>query len=298
MLSWKEMTILNETDFLLTKNLSKQSFGKISRLAYTKKFYRLLFFGEEKDFEQKIINFSWQSIYKKNFLLRIHNNKKFDEAKLAGIIWKSLKYPKVEVHNPETKIVAVFFGKQFFCMQELWKNTQKFQSRKPHNRPEQHPSSLDPRLARCMVNLADSKNIVDPFCGAGGILIESALMGLNTKGSDFDKVMVNRARINLEFFGIKTVQIEQKDALKVNLGKSFAIVTDFPYGKNTKVDNLEGLLYKFLKKTACKRIVIGLNDQIPYKKIIKKTRWRIKKEFSVYIHKSMTKKILVLELNK
>lgn len=283
---------------LFIRKIRKKSFQNINRLAYTKRFFKVLLQGKEKDFLHLMNTFKWEKIYKKDFLVRIYNNKsnnkKYSEKEIAGIIWKSLKTPKVNLHNPETKIAVIFKNKWFFCCKELWENHENFEARKPKNRPENHPSSLDPRLARAMVNLAGSRKIVDPFCGSGGILIESLLSGLKTRGYDIDKIMVNRAKMNLDYFGIKNISVEQKDALKARINITDAVVTDFPYGKNTKVQSLEVLLKEFLKKTTCKKIIIGLNNKIPYKKIINKTKWKIKNEFPIYIHKSMTKIIIML----
>ncbi len=285
-------------NFLFAEKIGGKIIEKASRLAFTRKVFKLLFDGSKKDLEKLMKNFSWKKIYRSSFALRVYNSPEWQEKDLAGFIWRAVKNPKVVLEDPFTMIAVVFFGKRFFCFQELWKNSQNFEARKPQNRPEQHPSSLDPRLARAMVNLASSSNIIDPFCGAGGILIESALMGLKTKGSDFDRVMINRAKLNMAHFGIKDVKLEQKDALAARIGKSFAIVTDFPYGKNTKVSDAGSLLKRFLekaKKQGVNKIVIGLNNSMPYNRIIKNAGWKTRKEFSIYIHKSLTKRIVVLE---
>ena len=52
-----------------------------------------------------------------------------------------------------------------------------------NKRPFFRPVSLEPRLARAAVNIAagvDEGYVVDPMCGTGGILIESALTGRPT----------------------------------------------------------------------------------------------------------------------
>jgi len=53
-----------------------------------------------------------------------------------------------------------------------------------------HPSMLEPRLCRAMVNLAKVKEgdtVVDPFCGTGGILIEAQEFKIRTLGYDILK---------------------------------------------------------------------------------------------------------------
>jgi tRNA (guanine10-N2)-dimethyltransferase len=49
-----------------------------------------------------------------------------------------------------------------------------------------------------MINLASAKNeVLDPFCGAGGILEEVKLLGFNYVGVDISWKMINLARINM-----------------------------------------------------------------------------------------------------
>ena len=60
-----------------------------------------------------------------------------------------------------------------------------FNKRKPQHRPFFKPTSMHPKIARLLVNLAHVKagnTVLDPFCGTGGILIEAALMKMKVSG--------------------------------------------------------------------------------------------------------------------
>lgn len=174
-------------------------------------------------------------------------------------------------------------------------------ARRSHLLPAGHPTSLHPKLARALVNLtgaAEGEVILDPFCGSGGLLIEAGLMGMKIIGYDIDEIMLRRARINFDFFKIKGFELERKDATTITEHFDF-IVTDLPYGKSSKVSekDLESLYLKFFKvleKIKPKRAVVGLPDFVDYKKLLKETNLKIKKEFSWYLHKSLTKKIIVI----
>jgi len=176
-----------------------------------------------------------------------------------------------------------------------------FLSRRAHLLPAGHPTSLHPKLARAMVNLTGCKTggfLLDPFCGAGGILIEAGLIGCKVVGFDIDSVMLKRAKINLAYVGIDDYKLEQKNATTLSKHYDY-IVTDLPYGRNSKLSekDLEKLYLKFfkvLKKIKPKKAIVGLPDFIDYSKLIKKTKLKIKKEFDWYLHKSLTKKILIL----
>jgi tRNA G10 N-methylase Trm11 len=68
-------------------------------------------------------------------------------------------------------------------------------------RPSQRPMySIPPRLAKIMINLSrtkESRNLLDPFCGIGGILQEAAIMGLEPRGIDIDGKCIPQAIRNL-----------------------------------------------------------------------------------------------------
>jgi tRNA (guanine10-N2)-dimethyltransferase len=294
------------------KNKTRLNINMISRLAYTNSAYELLFAVKTKDKEElieKMDRFGWQKYYKKDFSLKITNltgkKNKFNLPDLADIIWKRLKDPKANLKDPKTVFEIIITDKVYVC-RLIWQNPKGYNERKPHMRPMLYPVSLSPKLARACINMAGIDNadpenktiIMDPFLGTGGFLIEAGIMGFNTEGIDIDKVMIKRTKANLDYYNIKNYIIRKGDALKLNKPYDY-IVTDLPYGKNTKSIQYHELYIGFLKtleKILKKRAVIIFPDFIDYKKMIQKAKGlAIKKEFDYYIHKSMTKKIVVIE---
>ncbi len=72
---------------------------------------------------------------------------------------------------------------------------------KPH-RPRRR-GLLPPKLARQMVNLAThagAARLLDPFCGAGAVLIEGMLLGFQVAGSDLREEALEQSRENLDWF--------------------------------------------------------------------------------------------------
>jgi tRNA (guanine10-N2)-dimethyltransferase len=273
------------------------------RLAYTNSIYKLLFSASEKRLIKKLEKYAWQRIYKKDFSLRIHNftDKKlvYSEAELAGYVWRKIRNPKVNLTNPTTQITLFFTNKKSFCSLSLKNIRKSFSRRKPHLRPGFAPTSLSPKLARCLINLAGIKKgaVVDPFCGTGGVLIEAGLIGLKPVGYDIDEAALSKCRRNLKFYGIRKYQLKKADATKINQKINY-LVTDLPYGRNTKVEgslvNLYMSFLKALKKSLNESAVVVFPDFVNYKELIKKAKLEVKKEFSYYIHKSLTKKIVML----
>lgn len=273
------------------------------RLGYTKKIFRLLFSCKSKNAVENLKKYNWNKIYKKDFCLRIEGDSKYTEKELAEYVWNGLKNPKVKLDNPRTAVFVFFIGGKCYCCLLENELKQDFDNRKAHKRPELHPSSMHPRLARVLVNLTGilKGEIVDPFCGSGGILIEAGLMGLRGVGYDIDQIMLTRAKINLEYYSVKNFKLVKKDALKLKRKINY-IVTDLPYGKNTKKTEL-GLLYSGflinLRKVLSKRAVVVFPvfpvRNINYSKLIQDGGLKIVSKYEIYIHKSMSKRIFVIE---
>lgn len=264
------------------------------RLAYTKRTYKLLFETDEKGLVEAVNSFDFNKIYKESFRLRLINNKDFDVEALANMIWQNLKKPAANMRDARTKIDVIISDKVFCCLL-IGEQQDRFEDRKAHLRPYNHPTSLHPRLARCLINLANSDNIIDPFCGSGGIMIEAGLINLKITGYDTDKIMLKRAKENLDFFEIKDYALENHNALKID--RDFdAVVTDLPYGKNSKVSNMEKTFLEFLEHSYhfVDKMIVVFPDFINAKNIIQKTDWEIKNSFSYFVHKTLTKEIFVL----
>jgi len=183
---------------------------------------------------------------------------------------------------------------------EVWRVTQgRFNEREPMKKPKFHPAMLKPKLARTLINLSDAKKtLLDPFCGTGSILIESAVIGLRPTGSDIDNKQVWYSMKNLEHYGLKA-NLKEMDATNLTYRKKFdALVTDPPYGRSSTLAGKKTKeIYEGFLKSALNvlrpngRIVLmypkGLSFSIP--KQLKKL-----KAFDWYVHRSLTRRILVL----
>ena len=174
----------------------------------------------------------------------------------------------------------------------------RFEQRRAHLLPAPHPAMTHPRVARAMVNLSNaSHEILDPFCGGGGILIEAGLCGLHAVGADIDPRMIGRARTNLQHFGIRDYELRVQDATTFS-GSAEAIVTDLPYGMNTAVtDELEKLYLAFLmnvKRNRVQKVVVGFPDFVDYAVLVREAGLHIKNEFTYYLHRKLSKKITVI----
>lgn len=274
------------------------------RLAFTHGVFGVLFACNMNDLIEDINLFDFQKFYRENFRVKILNltNKEieFDEKQIGSLAYRKLENPKVELSNPKTQFFFIFVDDKVVCCTLIKKIEKSFLERKPHLKPELHPTSLSPKLAKALLNLSGIKKgvLLDPFCGSGGILVEAGLMGLKPIGFDIDKIMLKRAKINLEYYGVKGYELKLQDATKLDRKYGF-IVSELPFGKNSRLSmrNLQLLYLNFLKtlaKTLEKKAVLVFPDFVDVRGLLKDTKLKIEKEFDYYIHKSMTKKILVL----
>tara|TARA_Y100000034_G_C6908495_1_gene422374 strand:+ start:3669 stop:4433 length:765 start_codon:yes stop_codon:yes gene_type:complete len=199
-------------------------------------------------------------------------------------------------------------------IKQFWKNDIKlwevqggrFKDREPTQRPAFHPTGMKPKLARILVNLTGAKRqVLDPFCGTGAILIEAGTNGLKVIGSDYDSRMIQRTKTNLKHFKIKPTRLEKIDATK--LSEHFkknsveAIVCDPPYGQSSSTSdkNIRTLYktflaeaYKILKSKG--RVVVIVPSKISIRNLAPKKFKKLGK-FDWYVHRSLTRQILILE---
>ncbi len=283
-------------------------------LAFTRAIHEVLARGENTAPEELLARLDYGSI-EPPFRVRASGDASgLDEKALAGVVWRGLeaagRKPSVDLKGPKTDIHVIVKKMKnvndennddndaVFITKSLFTNPERFSERRSHLRPANHPTSLAPKLARAMLNLAGpAETILDPFCGSGGILLEGCLAGREMTGTDLDERQIRRAEENLAHYGCAAT-LSVADARKCgSLGRFDAIVTDLPYGKNSKLDGEKETFERFFSaasKTA-KTMVVAADEKQAIEKLIP-AQWAIIHSFSWYLHRSLTKRILVLAL--
>ncbi|MFB6158397.1 MAG: methyltransferase domain-containing protein [Candidatus Nanohalobium sp.] len=219
-----------------------------------------------------------------------------DTEKIEEELGEKLSSPEnqVDLENPETEILAYTQGERLVAgktVQDIDRGL--FKKRKNQERPFSSPVSLDPVLARILVNLTGirpGEKILDPFCGTGGILIEAGLCGVEVYGLDLQEKMVKGTQKNLEEYGILRHDIRKGKISKVEevFDTEFdAVVTDLPYGKasHKKGNPAEEFIKKTEKLTDGKTVFMSNQEQIK----------DLKPEFEIYVHKNLTRYIYRFE---
>jgi len=263
-----------------------------------------MYVTDRKNLEASLASYPWINYYEKNFCLRITSEEHYDERYYAGFVWKSLERqtrPKVELDNP-LLLIELFIDKDKTTVTRLtYQNFETFESRKAHLRPVLHPTAMHPKMARALINILNpgrKEHVIDPFCGACGILTEAGLLGLRFEGYDIDKKILDDARKNMEYYDIRQehYSLSVKDSTNIKGLKN--IVTDLPYGKSSKKSHELVELYSRFLKNLSGRAVIVMPSFMPYKALLDT---HLPKSLTIthiidhYVHKSLTRKIIVID---
>jgi tRNA (guanine10-N2)-dimethyltransferase len=228
------------------------------------------------------------------------------ERKLGKIILEKAKSAKVRLKTPEHTFFGVLTEKRFIFGLKIGETqTKPFNARRPRKRPFFQPSAMSAKLARCMVNLTKAKEgdlVFDPFCGTATFLIEAGLIGCRVIGCDVKKHMVTGSLRNLRHYEVKPEAIVVADAEHSPITKTDCIVTDPPYGRtaSTLGKSTEQIVKKVLPEfrnllKSKGHICIAAPKSIAVGKIAEQSGFKHLESHYVYVHRSLTREIAVLE---
>lgn len=279
---------------------------EFSRLAFSHEFYPVWKVTDIKKLDSVLLELGIKKA--KSFCVRCtgfsHNPN--EEKRVGEVIFENLRVP-VDLRKPDVTVYVLKIGSKAVVSTEKIA-TDDFRKRNQNERPFHRPVALMPKMARLFVNLARLKTgdcVLDPFCGAGSILIEAAEMGIKPIGRDLDWKMIRGCKKNLEFYGLKA-DVAKGDATKIELktekGKPMivdAIATDPPYARASKVfsEDLIGTYRDFIK-SAFKALKPGgylvaatpTTSKFPYQK----SGFKLSGTYDIYVHASLTRRIYVL----
>lgn len=230
----------------------------------------------------------------KTFVCRIINlsSNQFNvqelESSMGDMISKFSK-AKVKFDNPDIIVYLIFTDKENF-----FGFSKKIKIKGRPKKVKNHPNELDWRLTRTMLNLIglkEGQTVCDPFCGTGTTLLEAELMRIKGVGIDFNEEMCKISKGNIKTNGYKSKIIQDDFHKLTEIANEFqGIVTDLPYGRNSKTTkDPKNLLKEFLsiipKK---KRFVIMFKKELGEGLNLKGF-----KKYEIYRHKSLTRTVLI-----
>ena len=210
---------------------------------------------------------------------------------------------KVDLKSPNKLLLGVLSEGCFLLGLYIGSSIRRaLRARLPRFRPFFTPSSMNPYLARAMVNLARASRhhiLLDPFCGAGSILIEAALIGCQVVGCDLDWNVLLGAKRNLKYYGVPS-ELVLADARDPFLSHADRVVTDPPYGRasSTKGSPPDVLIRDFLSSAVSFLrkdgwLCIASPSVISIEDVMASHGLRIVEIYYIRVHKSLTRKIIV-----
>lgn len=186
------------------------------------------FLGPGEAFKVEVVN------------MNLHHSQPVDtrflEAKIGRAILDEVPKACVDLSRDSRTFYGAATSKSFFLGLSLGAEEKGFGARRLHSRPFFHPSAMQPKLARCMVNLSRARPggvFLDAFCGTGSQLVEAASVGCTVLGSDIDPRMVRGAAQNLHFSCAGEHHLCVADARSVPFKSFDSCASDPPYGKGS-----------------------------------------------------------------
>jgi tRNA (guanine10-N2)-dimethyltransferase len=227
------------------------------------------------------------------------------ERDIGGALKERSHGVQVDLDHPDVTFLCVVSSRGLMLGRVAHSRTPgMIASRRPRKRPVFHPSTMQPKLARCVVNLSrppEGATLLDPFCGVGGILLEAAAIGCRAIGADADARMIRGARTNLAHYGAEPFGLIVADATRVPIRAVGSIVTDPPYGReaSTRGRRLHGLMREFLPKahsvlTDNGHLCICCPSSLRVMSIAERAGFKLVESHLLYVHRSLTRRILVL----
>jgi tRNA (guanine10-N2)-dimethyltransferase len=228
------------------------------------------------------------------------------ERDVGAVVKESVPRLNVKLKEPDLTFVCILDGSRFlFGLSGYKKPSGLMAPRRPRKRPVFHPSTMPPKIARCMVNLARATPgalLADPFCGVGGILIEASVVGCRVVGMDASMRALRGARRNVRYFNLNHEGFLKGDARHLPLHEIGAIATDPPYGRDSSTmgAGVRGLARGFLSgaKDSLKKgahICISAPKEVELETYAKDAGFIMRERHYVRIHRSLTRQFVVLQ---
>jgi tRNA (guanine10-N2)-dimethyltransferase len=228
------------------------------------------------------------------------------ERDVGSMVKETASQLKVDLTNPDVTFVCLLNADSFILgLSRFAKPSGLIAPRLPRRRPIFHPSTMPPKIARCMVNLArpqPNATFVDPFSGVGGIALEAAMIGCNVIALDANLRMVRGVRKNLRHFGLNPFGLIKSDARHIPLLGVDAIATDPPYGRGSSTMGVKmtHLIEEFLSVVgdvlkAGSHVCISAPDQVRIEDYAQQAGLTVREKHLARVHRSLTRQFVVLK---
>lgn len=228
------------------------------------------------------------------------------EREVGACLLRNVRDLRVRLDNP-THRLRVVCGEGFSLMGLVLgqRKHKEFYNRRASRRPFFLPTALQPKLARCMVNMARASHgdsLLDPFAGTGSLLMEARLLGVRAVGLELKHWICRGALRNLRHYLRDYDPPVAADARRAPLrGGWDAIATDPPYGRSSTtlglsparlLDEFLPMAYGLLRAGGC--MCITVPSEIDLEGAAARSMYELVERHTIFFHDRLTKKLLVL----
>ncbi|RLE65246.1 MAG: hypothetical protein DRN53_00075 [Thermoprotei archaeon] len=253
-------------------------------------------------------------IHNRSFAVRVLRIREYSKdlstvqlEKKIGAFLKERFKAKVDLKSPNVLLQGILTSDIFLLgILMITSRRRDIIRRGSKYKPFTHPSALDPRIARAMVNMAriyERGVLLDPFSGTGTVVVESAVIGIESIGIDIDRRMIYGSLKNVvEFKAYDKCSLILADATKLPLRENSinAIVTDPPYGRSASTYGyepsklIENLLYSSVRVLKKGGIIVLMHPK-EYFRQVRRTPLRVLEKHVIEVHSGLTRVISILK---
>ncbi|RJS76620.1 methyltransferase domain-containing protein [Candidatus Bathyarchaeota archaeon] len=231
------------------------------------------------------------------------------ERRIGEIIYENVEGSKVDLKAPRKNFFGILTdGRFIFGLKKVQIKAGKFVERGSKEKVFTHSAEMPPKIARCMVNLAQAKPgdlMLDPFCGTGSFLVEAGLIGCRVLGFDVLRSMVEGSLRNLARYEVKLEGLAVADTRHLPLPEKSVdcVATDPPYGTSSTTLGLSrkdvfetflATISRYIKPG--RRICLAAPKTVGVKEIGERIGFKHLQSHLIYVHRSLTREIAVFEL--
>ncbi len=215
---------------------------------------------------------------------------------------------RVSLESPDVKILVVLTpSKTLVCKSRESLLRRVLRLREPGKKAFFHPSMMNSQLARAMCNIAGiqpGNSVLDPFCGAGGILCEITALDARAIGMDLNWRLLRGALTNLSEISLGDSSLIQADTNLPPIGKQKldCIVTDPPYGRISSTRGAEAnrLVRAFLERTPEMirnggRLCISGSSGMGLGDMVGELGFDVAYRIAVHVHSGLTRDIIAVQ---
>ena len=228
------------------------------------------------------------------------------EREVGASILRRMRDLRVRLDNPTHRLrVACGEGFSLMGLELAHRKEKEFYYRRAFRRPFFLPTALQPKFARCMVNMARvsrGDSVLDPFAGTGSLLVEAGLLGCRVAGLELKGWICRGALKNIGHYLADYDAPIAADARRAPLRDGWnAIVTDPPFGRSSTTLGLppKRLLEEFLPKAygylkTGGYMCITVPSEIDLEEVAGGFGYQLVERHTIFIHDRLTRKLLVM----